>query len=387
MHDVAHKGRVSGFALPAVMVISVLVMTVTAMALSMLTMDSRVYREYHRNRQRMIDLESALVVYSYDSGIFSGADTAVLKAHSGSGDDVSLVRKDWGLYECVSAHDGYGNSVTRLYGKVTESPEAAAFWICDRNRALTLAAGAGIYGTAYIPPNGVNYSGDIQDMHLIPDGMARVSLPEMPPLDSSYHVRFRRMFGVCTETVQGDSVFMLDRMSVLHGDEVCISGESVIHDAVICARKVTVRDGFRGSMQIFCTDSVCLEPGVRLEWPSGICVASESGFPNVVLGDGCRIDGYVVVTGAGPDYELIFPGYVQRQGAVLNGLLYADCSCEIEGDIAGAAYVRDCCHREDGVKYPGTVASARITRDGRLAFPILMEGSYARKAIKNMNKK
>ena len=402
-----HQRRISGFALPAVIVISALIMTVTAMVLSFVTMDSRVYGDYHRDKQRIMDLESALTIYRFDSEIFHETDSVIMDAHSGYADaKVSLVRRDWGLYECVAASDGFGHSIVRLYGRVAESQEKAAFWLCDRNRALTLDAGAQIEGTAYLPPNGVNYSGTEKDMHIIPYGKMRISSHELPDIDSAGIRRIHNVFSRCGRPSPNlhddnlkrsfmlspvimsvspeDSVLMSDGMVMLHGDEICISGNSIIHDAIICARKVTVRSGFRGCVQIFCTDSVCLESGSRLEWPSGICVASESGFPHVEVGQGGRIDGYVVVTGAKPDHDLKYPGYVQRHGAILNGLLYADCSCEIEGEINGAAYVRDWFHVENGIKYPGTISSAIIVRDERLAFPIFMQGDYVRKAIKTL---
>ena len=368
-------GKIHGFALPAVMVISVLVMTLIAMAVSLLSLDSKVYQEYHDARQRRLNLESALTIYCHNSSIFGLRDSSMLEFDD---DEIDIVRNGWGMYDLVTASNSCGESIRRLYGRKADSSAGATFWICDRNRALTLGNDAEIYGTVFIPPNGINYAGDIPEKLRIPETSMRISSADMPPLDHSYHKRVRQVFGTDRQDIP------IMEASVLRGDKIIISGESVLRDVIISARKVIVRTGFKGSVQIFCTDSVRLEPGVRLEWPSGICVASSSGHPNVELCGGSRISGYVAVTGAEADPELRFPGYEQHREATLDGLLYADCSCNIDGNINGAAYVRDCYHTENGIKFPGTLAHARISRSERLAFPILMEGEYTRKAIKNM---
>lgn len=382
-----HTGMIHGFALPAVLVISVIIMTLIAMAVSLLSLDNRIYQEYHNARQRRLDLESVLTIYCHDSSIFGQRDSSMLEF---DGDEIDIVRNGWGMYDLITASNSCGESIRRLYGRKADSSTGAAFWICDRNRALTLGNDAKIYGTVFIPPNGINYAGDIPEKLRIPETSKRISSADMPPLDCSFHKRVRQVsetdrqdFPVI-EASEDDSTFMLNGMGVLRGDKIIISGKSVLHDVIISARKVIVRTGFKGCIQIFCTDSVRLEPDVRLEWPSGICVTSGSGRPHVELCGGSGISGYVAVTGAEDDPELRFPGYEQHRGATLDGLLYADCSCNIDGNINGAAYVRDCYHMENGIKFPGTLANARISRSERLAFPILMEGEHTRKAIKNM---
>ena len=399
------SGKMRAFALPAVMVISVLVMTMIAMCFSLVALDSKAYQEYRLEKQRMLDLESALVLYMHDSLLCRSPDSSAVNLYK-SDERTVIFRRPWGLYEYASASDRYGNAIGGLYGRKNDSGHEAAFWICDRNRALTLDTGAVIDGPVYIPPNGINYSGRDTGFHHIPPFLTMVSSEAMPPLENDFRERTRQVFstfGTDTGKYTGarihngfmsvplvimaspdDSVFSLSGMVVLHGDEVTISGKSAMHDVIICARKVTVRSGFRGCIQIFCRDSVTIESGAALEWPSGICVESASGFPHVELCGNSRVSGYVAVIGAKPDMEMNFPGYEQHGDAVLEGLLYADCSCGIEGRITGAAYVRDCFHIKDSIKYPGTIGTARISREEKLAFPILMKGRYERKPIKRL---
>ena len=135
-----HTDKIHGFALPAVLVISVIIMTLIAMAVSLMavslvSLDSRIYQEYHNARQRRLDLESALTIYCHDSSIFGQRDSSMLEF---DGDEIDIVRNGWGMYDLVTASNSYGESIRRLYGRKADSSAGAAFWICDRNRALTL---------------------------------------------------------------------------------------------------------------------------------------------------------------------------------------------------------------------------------------------------------
>ena len=58
--------------------------------------------------------------------------------------------------------------------------------------------------------------------------------------------------------------------------------------------------------------------------------------------------------------------------------------CDIAGSIKGAAYVRDCIYRDSRSTYVGTLYDVSIDREDSLAFPLLLDGPYRRKIIKNL---
>ena len=106
--------------------------------------------------------------------------------------------------------------------------------------------------------------------------------------------------------------------------------------------------------------------------------------PYVLLEKGSEVNGYVIVISGAADSQLRYPSYVQRKGAKLGGFLYVDGSCDLEGNINGAAYVKDCYCDFNGNVYAGTLYDAKITRSDSLAFPIFLKGPYAREMIKKM---
>ena len=77
-----------------------------------------------------------------------------------------------------------------------------------------------------------------------------------------------------------------------------------VQDSVICGRVVKISTGFRGSLQVFASDSVIVGGGASLEYPSGIYVDSGDKRPYVILEKGAEVKGYVIVTSINSDSQL-----------------------------------------------------------------------------------
>lgn len=355
-----------GFALPAVLVVSVVILLLILFAYSAVTMDMRRYSMYHEMKQLREDLKSALVLYSMDSTLCAAGDSARIGLFEGQA-AVSLSSERSGLYEKVTLSNGYPDRYRVLVGRRHECDERAAFWLCDRNRALSLAGDARIEGLVYMPLSGINYT-EIDTRYYtgdrIPESSLRISSAVLPAVDS---VQYRYAGMLCAGSC----------------DDVRV--ETAVRDTVICGRTVRIAPGFRGSLQVFASDTVLVGAGAVLEYPSGIYVDSGDRRPYVCLDEGARVSGYVIVNGRSADSQLRHTGYVQKKGARLEGLLYVDGSCNIEGNIHGAAYVRDCYHYSNGNVYAGTLYDAEVVRSDSLAFPIFLKGSYERRMIKKMH--
>lgn len=358
--------RLEGFALPAVLVVSVLILLMILFAYSAVTLNMRRYSLYHEKKQQREDLKSALVLYCSDSTLCAAGDSAEVELFAGH-DIVSVAVEPWGLYEKVTLSNGYPDKYRTLVGRRYECDVKAAFWLCDRNRALSLAGDARIDGLVYMPLNGINYMEVNQRYYTgekIPENRLGISSAELPDVDSG---RFGYAGRLCRQNNE--------KVELQYGTR----------DTVVCGSVVRIGSGFHGSIQVFASDSVIVESGAFLEYPSGIYVDSGDRRPYVVLEKGAEVSGYVIVTSYNSDSQLRYPSYVQKSGAKLCGLLYVDGSCNLEGDIRGAAYVKDCYYYSDGNVYAGTLYDARIVRSDSLAFPIFLKGQYGRKMIKKIH--
>ena len=404
------------FSLPAVMVIAVLVMLLILSAFSLRTLDFRSYSLYREGKQRRLDLRSATALYMCDSTLLAGRDSAVVLLFGEGEDSISIERRRWGFYEAVSVGHSSDDPFRKTYmmGRETECSRRAALWLCDHNRPLSLAGRTSIRGTVYVPLNGINYI-DIDGKPFggrpVPQDMLRISRRQLPRmseavwsyLDSLKGLRDRsidwrnvpggdayRSFGVPTVLAHcdmpGEVELHLAGNVVLFGDRIVLSGRSEVRDILIIARSVIVGEGFRGSAQIICADSVRVRPGVRLEYPSGIFIDSSGQHaPAVTVGEGSIVEGYIgIIMGEKYHYYLENPCFTLDSQASVRGLLYVDGSCNISGPVRGAAYIGDCFHRGKEAFFAGTLNDVTVARDDSLAFPLMLDGPYHRKIMKNL---
>lgn len=403
------------FSLPAVVVISVLVMLLILFAFELRTLDFRYHDHYRDLKQARLDLRSAAALYMCDSTLLSGADTATVLLFGDGEEPVHIKRQRWGLYEVISIGHSLEDPFRRTYlmGKADESSCRAALWLSNRNIPLTLAGSTAIEGLVYAPQVGVKYL-DLPEMkfsgrpieadNLRPSGryMPRLSwemwhyldtLKVMRELSCDYvGIQGRRVsFEEPTLYVRCDEhkeiSIQLSGNAVLYGDRLVLSKDSDMRDVLVVARSVVIKSGFRGSAQFFCADSVRLESNVRLDYPSGLFIdSSGQNAPGVIIEENSVINGYVGIHwGEKYHYVLENPCFVLRDHALVHGLVYVDGSSYIQGSIKGAAYLKDCFSHVGRNMYAEALFDVSIERDDSLAFPIMIEGPYRREMMKTLN--
>lgn len=398
--------------LPVVMVISVLILLVVLFVYSLWDMNFLYYASYHYKKQQQENLNSAIVLYSNDSTFLRdyNEEKNFRLYETDSASTVRFFSQQWGFYESVNVSSHNGNfSFTRLLGKKQECDHKAALWLCDRNRALSLSGDTEIRGKIFIPLNGINYTeidGEYYKGEEIPYTRLDIAGAQLPPIDSTTLVfpeslkEYRNQSDELPETTETYYSFygptnyfnvsenrdeiVLRGNAVLFADELKISASSKINEAIIVARKVTIEEGFIGSLQVFCSDSVLVEENVALQYPSGIYLDAEIDYPYVSLSDNSEINGYVIILGRIRDEELLFPSYRQSENSLLRGLLYVDGTTNFRGEISGAVYLKDCFFTSNQNVYAGTLYNTRITRNNNIAYPIFLSGEYTRKEIKSI---
>ena len=411
-----NRHTVDAFSLPAVVVISALVMMLIVFAFSLKTLDFHNHGLYSDLKQARLDLHSATALYMCDSTVMGGADSVYVSLYDEGEDAVVIGKQRWGMYESVFIRHTKEDPFAKRYmmGRNAESPYRAAFWLCDRNRALSLGGSTSISGPVYVPYNGVNYSeiGDrkFQGMPISSDRLKRANR-YLPELSVESEIYLDSLKGMSDQSIDYRSVpgsgqyrsfeeptiyahchtpsrveLHLNGNIILFGDRLVISGKSDVHDIMVFARSVIIEDGFHGSAQIFCEDTVRIGANVRLEYPSGAVVdALGFDFPYIAVEEGSQVNGYLGIINGEKDYYVQEkPCFKLRSNSLVRGLVYMDGLCDIAGSIKGAAYVRDCFYRDSRSTYVGTLYDVSIDREDSLAFPLLLDGPYRRKIIKNL---
>lgn len=120
--------HIDAFSLPAVVVISALVMLLILFAFSMRTLDFQYHDTYRDLKQERLDLHSAAALYMCDSMLLDGKDSVCVSLYGDGEEPIWIKRKPWGLYEVVSLwrteDDPFAH--TYLMGRAAESSCRAA---------------------------------------------------------------------------------------------------------------------------------------------------------------------------------------------------------------------------------------------------------------------
>ena len=403
--------HLKAFSLPTVMIVSVLISLFVLFALSLADLESHEYHIYHTRKQHILDLHSAVARYCVDSNLFyRGSDTACVKLFEGTESSVVLTKKDWGLYEVLTANSDYlPFSYSVVCGKERESELNAALWIGDKYRPLSLSGNTSIQGRVYMPLSGINYT-EISGLsfsgnYVEPSAMGN-SAENIPVVDSSalktiqgYRDCISRAWyfrnsqeeyikhSAATMYLYGknsDKVYQMGGNQILFGDRLTISADSQLDGVLIVARTIILEDGFHGRAQFFCTDSLLIGNRVHLFAPSGLFVSGHE-HPYIYIGNRAIIDGYVIVLNKGKEDKMLqYPCFMQQNSAQVSGLVYIDGAAILGGRINGSTFLSDCFSQVDECKYPGVLRDVQLTYDANVIFPKLLKGPYKRREIQKV---
>lgn len=405
--------KITGSALPMVLVVSVLVCLLVLFAITLFDLNILFYAGYHSRKQDQDHLNSAVLLYCNDSTFYQELDdTHLLPLYpEDKTSTIQYNRFSWGLYECLCLNlTERGFASARLLGKRVECNKQAALWACDQEMALSLAGKSTIKGALFVPMNGLNYvtigNEPFTGKHVEESNIA-IAQKRAPDIDSTYLKRMEAL------SLQKDAQFLPEKPRayyqfdkeevhyrigenileealrghlVLHADETVISASTTLQDVILLARKVTIKNGFRGTLQILATDSVIIEDNVRLEYPSGICLKGDSTKTYLTIGETSVLKGYAIVFGR-TDTNFSFAvneNYHQAATATVFGLLYVDGVSVLKGNISGAVYLKRCYYVPENGLYSNTLYNTKIYRNNKIAYPFLFQSPYRRREIKSL---
>lgn len=405
------------FSLPTVMVISILICLLILFAIDLFSFNNIYYSYYHRVKQQKEDINSAFVLYSNDSTLLKNIEEEGFYQlyEDNPQTSISMKAKKWGLYECVEvqATDNHFSSI-RLLGKATECDYEAALWVCSMDSPLSFGGKSEVKGSTYIPTNGIKYveldalpfeGKEIKDYYI---DLSEKELPEIDRsnlylmdkylketevMPSSEDSRYKNYYSFYEEELHfylpnDVRKFSMKGHVVLHGDEIVLSAETILSDVILLARKVTINEGFCGSLQIIATDTVILGRNAHLHYPSGIYLKGNNDRTHLQMDENSILNGYAIVFGTTENNteNYVEENFRQAPTATFNGLLYVDGVAHLQGKCYGGAYLKECYYLSSDKAYTATICNAGIYRNKQIGFPFFFKHSdYRRKEIKTLN--
>ena len=403
--------KLKASSLPTVLVISILLMILILMAFDFWNINSFYYIRYHSDKQQRMHLSSVLSIFCNDS-LLSEQMKIDKKYQLYEEDEHSVVYMDvcpWGLYECINMYN-FDKSLHAAYliGKSQDIYRSPSLWVCDRDHSISLSGETEISGEIFLPKSGINYMNTNFDSfrgNIIPTTNIHTSNKDLPPIDSTY-LKFMRELrnlpiprsqippeyhsfsnDIIYASVNDNEDISAKGKIILYGDKVRISSSSKISDIILIARYVTIESGFSGALQIMASDTVEIEEGVYLHYPSGVYIHGDRNKAFLHIAPDSNIEGYAIIEGniEGGNGFVVDIHYRQEKGSLFSGLLFVDGITHLEGAVSGAAYLKECYYLSGENMYSGLIYNAKITRSKNIAFPLLFkENKFNKKNIKKI---
>lgn len=381
------------------------------MAFDFWNINSFYYIRYHSDKQQRMHLSSVLSIFCNDS-LLSEQMKIDKKYQLYEEDEHSVVYMDvcpWGLYECINMYN-FDKSLHAAYliGKSQDIYRSPSLWVCDRDHSISLSGETEISGEIFLPKSGINYMNTNFDSfrgNIIPTTKIHTSNKDLPPIDSTY-LKFMRELrnlpiprsqippeyhsfsnDIIYASVNDNEDISAKGKIILYGDKVRISSSSKISDIILIARYVTIESGFSGALQIMASDTVEIEEGVYLHYPSGVYIHGDRNKAFLHIAPDSNIEGYAIIEGniEGGNGFVVDIHYRQEKGSLFSGLLFVDGITHLEGAVSGAAYLKECYYLSGENMYSGLIYNAKITRSKNIAFPLLFkENKFNKKNIKKI---
>lgn len=384
------RTSLAGSVLPTVIAASTVMLTALLGLLALWEQESQAFVRGQRIRQARADVESACTLWRLHPDMPGLTDPAGFRlCDSLPQSRVFVAVEPWGLYDLLRVVTADSIAGTcRLFGC---GPDAASTLYCADNRsAVTLAGKTVLQGTLCLPRNGLVYGRVGSDYFCGPEvPRMAVGTSEPGPLryETSAARRVAALFEAGAEAFAepfADSVFRSFRRDsaavfhlgdaelgnctlrgriVLFGEELRIDSACRLEHALVCARRITVGRGARIVAQLFARDTVEVEPGALLEYPSGIYAQGYVG-----IGEGAAVDGYVIVRDTA-ERSKPAAAYRQSRTARVRGLLWVDGVAQVQGIVSGRAVLKQAVYFSPQGYYQDVLYDATLLQNPRTAQP------------------
>jgi hypothetical protein len=325
------------------------------------------------------NVNSALNIFLGGENIFIGSDSVTLDLFRDSKSKVFMSKRRWGNYLLIRAEANWKHlSCLReaLVGSDLFMQEPVALLMPDEGRILSLSGNTILRGTCYLPGKTARVASIEGQQYIYKDlvfGELKKSPTTLPELNKSllsFALNYMEINAVTTDSVINinalDSAYyensFQNKTILIYNDSegnlsnYCFSGNIVIwstipividsssklKDVIIFAPKISFKDGFQGELQAFAIQSIRIEDGCRIGFPSQICVLqTENSKYNpadsliVSIGNGSIVEGGVFINSYG------LTSFIKiSENSKIVGQVYCPGIIELKGEIIGSLYCK-----------------------------------------------
>lgn len=319
------------------------------------------------------------------SGIMLGLATPVGEGYENwhtlfevGSDSVYLKKRRWGLYELVYSRAQIGQATferTAIAGYRSPELSSVALWLADRNRPLQLTGDALLKGEFYLPSKGVDRAyveGASYSRDQLLYGSSKRSDNKLPALKKDFlktwngylkgditaqdsvqdlgemPQKLTHSFGRKTVVYQQNKALRLDgydlkgNIIIRSRTSISVSAATRLKQVVLIAPSIRIENGFSGSLHAVARDSLLLESGAKLSYPSSLIMELEEDDhgPYLYLGENAELAGALFsICNENRRTNDLSVEIVEK--ALVKGMVYANGNLELGGTVEGTLIIRN----------------------------------------------
>ncbi|MEL7004534.1 MAG: polymer-forming cytoskeletal protein [Bacteroidota bacterium] len=341
------------------------------------------YKTYEINQKLDRNVRSAEELALSNPDYFQYFEPEELDLYGTGLDSVMVERRPWGFYDHVTVrayHGRFQSSSLFAVGYQPDSLASASFFLMDDRRPLSVVGDTKISGVLYLPQSGVQ-SAFIDRQGYQNDslfyGEKRVSGDTLPELFDDFllgweeideYINSSDFLGSVEHSFLNDTLITWNTSKIevidtligkiyLEAKEIVFSSEAMTKDILARADVIKFESGFQGSGQFLAEDTLVID-GATLEYPTIAFLNNENSVGILRVEGSSKVRGILGVSG---DPNL----YTQRQlyiedGALVQGLVYANGYLELYGKISGHVTARKTLVSSNSGVYENYLLNAEI---------------------------
>jgi|LakMenEpi03Aug12_release.lakeMendotaPanAssembly.Ray.scaffolds.fasta_scaffold03698_12 hypothetical protein len=367
--------KVPASALYFVLIISLIVLVLISTFISFIYFQRQYFSTYEGEKRVNDNIHYAEILFANDEAFRTNLRDSITFDLFGLGDDtVQLRQSDWGLFKLIKVKAHYKNTSRNrvmLYANALSDTDTinCTLYLRDKKNILSLAGNTKISGICYLPKAGVKPAivegKPFQGKKLI-DGEIKNSTSLLPLLDSTILKQAIKLF---------DSTYLKEKfapyvsISVLEGNiaqsfsnnpkvyisktginirntnisghcilysskELNIYSDASLSDVILIAPIVRLKKGFKGNVQIFAKDTLLIEAGVKLSYPSILfAYQTKENDSKISLENDVSIIGTILSVDESVDDKN--GRIVVAKGVVIKGNIWCEGYLDFNGTIEG----------------------------------------------------
>ena len=257
-------------------------------------------------------------------------DSLVWDLYGEGTDSVSAKVKPWGIYEVAQVSSFKGNKYLHksfMYGYTLDKESKAALCLSDSDRGLRISGNTKIVGDCYLP-QGVVKSSNVdgrfyQGSSKLVDGQVFKSKQNAITLNESIVTYLDLLLKTNSSTytiTEGDTSALLNgfenaSLIVDYNDPglhektriignvilysltpITLNKNIALQDVLVIAPSVIIPEGYRGSMQVICSDSIVVKSKVKLLYPSALILIKNNpatALAHITMQDNSDVRGVI----------------------------------------------------------------------------------------------